>query len=352
VERVAVKRILCVATFITIVGLASEFSLEATVAYATKEKKPCTTCHVKMGAADLNAAGKYYAQHKTLVGYAAAPPKSPAAPAKPTPPPEAVPAPPPTPALPPATPGAPTAPERHLLLVVREKVDPPQFLAYEEAVKAWVRAAKEAKLGGEFSWQAVQRDPFTFSFLWPIGDLNELDPASSAAMARKQKVAAVLGAERIQELEAQGAGATRAGESWIVESVPELSYVPAKSTGGIPTVVHVDREQVRFDRVPEYEAVIKRIMEQLGKAEFPFPLTGYRNLTGPANTYYFVLSASDRTGLAELERFFEETLPKLAGEEAARKLFAEWTACLVDFEHFDETIRQDLSYTPEPGSKP
>jgi hypothetical protein len=39
-------------------------------AYAKKEKKSCTFCHVKMGSKDLNDAGKYYKAHDhSLEGY-------------------------------------------------------------------------------------------------------------------------------------------------------------------------------------------------------------------------------------------------------------------------------------------
>jgi hypothetical protein len=46
----------------------------ATQEYAKKEKKPCVTCHAKMEgkegmAKNLNAAGKYYHEKKSLEGY-------------------------------------------------------------------------------------------------------------------------------------------------------------------------------------------------------------------------------------------------------------------------------------------
>ncbi|HOK45697.1 MAG TPA: hypothetical protein PLA43_02535 [Bryobacteraceae bacterium] len=41
----------------------------ATAEYTKKEKKPCTFCHVKANSAELNDAGKYYKEHKTLEGY-------------------------------------------------------------------------------------------------------------------------------------------------------------------------------------------------------------------------------------------------------------------------------------------
>ncbi|MGE5570275.1 MAG: hypothetical protein ACM3S5_14660 [Rhodospirillales bacterium] len=41
----------------------------ATVEYTKKEKKSCTFCHVKANSPELNDAGKYYKEHKTLEGY-------------------------------------------------------------------------------------------------------------------------------------------------------------------------------------------------------------------------------------------------------------------------------------------
>jgi cytochrome c553 len=54
-------------------AFAAAFALAGGAAYATKEmskkeKKPCTTCHVKMGSKDLNDVGKYYKEKKTLEG--------------------------------------------------------------------------------------------------------------------------------------------------------------------------------------------------------------------------------------------------------------------------------------------
>ncbi len=37
--------------------------------YTKKEKKPCAYCHVTATSKELNAAGKYYKEKKTLEGY-------------------------------------------------------------------------------------------------------------------------------------------------------------------------------------------------------------------------------------------------------------------------------------------
>lgn len=39
--------------------------------FAKKEKKTCTFCHVRVGAKELNDAGKYYKAKGTLEGYKA-----------------------------------------------------------------------------------------------------------------------------------------------------------------------------------------------------------------------------------------------------------------------------------------
>jgi hypothetical protein len=41
----------------------------ATKEIAKTEKKGCITCHVKANEKELNDAGKYYMEHKTLEGY-------------------------------------------------------------------------------------------------------------------------------------------------------------------------------------------------------------------------------------------------------------------------------------------
>ena len=43
----------------------------ATMENSKKEKKTCVFCHVKTGVKDLNEAGKYFKQNKSLVGYKA-----------------------------------------------------------------------------------------------------------------------------------------------------------------------------------------------------------------------------------------------------------------------------------------
>jgi hypothetical protein len=46
--------------------LALTTTSQAKPEYSRKEHKPCTFCHVKAGAKDLNDAGKYYKEHKQL----------------------------------------------------------------------------------------------------------------------------------------------------------------------------------------------------------------------------------------------------------------------------------------------
>lgn len=52
-------------------GIALLFSPFAigTPEMAKKEDKQCVYCHTAVGKPDLNEAGKYYKEHKTLQGY-------------------------------------------------------------------------------------------------------------------------------------------------------------------------------------------------------------------------------------------------------------------------------------------
>lgn len=59
--------------FIPILTLLAAFLATSGISFATKEigkkeKKPCTTCHVKTGQKELNDVGKYYHEKKTLEG--------------------------------------------------------------------------------------------------------------------------------------------------------------------------------------------------------------------------------------------------------------------------------------------
>jgi hypothetical protein len=64
-----VKKVL---TALAIVGgvtlLLSPFAV-STPEYAKKEGAQCVVCHTAVGKADLNDAGKYYKDHKSLDGY-------------------------------------------------------------------------------------------------------------------------------------------------------------------------------------------------------------------------------------------------------------------------------------------
>ena len=62
---------LALPAMIAVAGLiVSTTSTFAKPEYSKKEKKSCTFCHVKQGSKDLNDAGKYYKEKKTLEGYA------------------------------------------------------------------------------------------------------------------------------------------------------------------------------------------------------------------------------------------------------------------------------------------
>jgi cytochrome c553 len=63
----ALRLIIPVATLVAMMVATSGLSF-ATKEIGKKEGKPCGTCHEKAGKKELNDAGKYYTEKKTLEG--------------------------------------------------------------------------------------------------------------------------------------------------------------------------------------------------------------------------------------------------------------------------------------------
>lgn len=59
-------KIILPAAVLAVGFLAMTTTSQAKPAYATKEHKPCTFCHVKAGSKDLNDSGKYYKENKKV----------------------------------------------------------------------------------------------------------------------------------------------------------------------------------------------------------------------------------------------------------------------------------------------
>ncbi|MFQ5778613.1 MAG: hypothetical protein ACE5IP_11470 [Terriglobia bacterium] len=232
------------------------------------------------------------------------------------------------------------------LLVYRFQVEPAKFQQFEEAMRDWVEAAEEAGLGEEFAWEVSQSDPFTYWMFQPLTDFRRLDATSNYAQELHQRVNAALDAERMRDLQARLWPAIRKADGWVVESVANFDYEPAEYAGGEPQFAHIDVEQVRPERVADYERLLERLGEILRQAGYPHPMRVYRNVTGPQNTYYIVFAAADREELFEHYRYAEEVIPQTVGAEAWRELIGQWAATLVEFEHYDEIMRPDLSFQP------
>ena len=60
------KKLIQVVVALLVAALWSLTLVQAKPEYSKAEKKPCTTCHVKMGAKELNDTGKCYQEKKSL----------------------------------------------------------------------------------------------------------------------------------------------------------------------------------------------------------------------------------------------------------------------------------------------
>lgn len=63
------SKILRALTILSAVALLFAPFAAGTPEFAKKENKQCVYCHTAIGKPDLNDAGRYYKEHKTLDGY-------------------------------------------------------------------------------------------------------------------------------------------------------------------------------------------------------------------------------------------------------------------------------------------
>jgi hypothetical protein len=64
-----VRKILRALTIFSVVAMLFAPFAAGTPEFAKKENKQCLFCHTAVGKADLNDAGRFYKEHKTLEGY-------------------------------------------------------------------------------------------------------------------------------------------------------------------------------------------------------------------------------------------------------------------------------------------
>ncbi len=232
------------------------------------------------------------------------------------------------------------------LEIRRFQIHPERLAGYEQAMRDWAAAARDAKLGPEFGWVISEESPLVHWSFRSIDNLHRLDPRTSLRQEYDRRFHDALGEERYEELQAQWLPTVESVEIWVAEKDLALSYRPTESPAGPMNFALLRIESVRLEKTASYRDTLARLRDLLARANYPLPMEIYRTVTGRQNEYYVIFPTRTRDELKEYTRWMEERLPELAGEEVWKKLQADWSAALLSFRFYEESQRYDLSYIP------
>lgn len=234
------------------------------------------------------------------------------------------------------------------LEIRRFHIHPGRLADYEQAMRDWAAAAREAKLGPEFGWVISEETPFLHWWFRPLNDFHRLDPGASLRQEHDRRFRDALGEQRFEELSAQWLPTVESVEIWVAEKDLELSYRPTGSSAAGPMNFALLRiEHVRLEKTADYRDALARLRGLLARADYPLPMEIYRTVTGRQNEFYVIFPTRTRDELKDYTCWMEERLPELAGEEVWEKLQADWAAALLGFRYYEESQRYDLSYIPD-----
>jgi len=95
-----------------------------------------------------------------------------------------------------------------------------------------------------------------------------------------------------------------------------------------------------------FETLMKRVVEAYTKTEQLAGFSGYQVEFGEGS-YAYTIFAKDAATYYQLPRT-AQVLTEAFSEEETEKIFAEWRACIRDYEYSNWTFRPDLSHVAAP----
>ncbi|MCH7664719.1 MAG: hypothetical protein IH936_02150 [Acidobacteria bacterium] len=219
-----------------------------------------------------------------------------------------------------------------------EDVGPANALTYEENSKAWVAAFKEAEAGAEWGWRMYSGPNFNYAYLTDVPNYASLDSADE----RWAAVVEVVGKDKIDELSADGGGATGHRHE-LTKDLPEYDYTPESGVGEVG-FVHLATHSVKPGMGEQYKALVAKVTEarnkvggglavRVSKVEFGNGSYQFAVLAKDAASYYSATSVG-------------AILTEAYGPEESQKMFADWRECITDFETSDWRFKPELSYMP------
>lgn len=236
------------------------------------------------------------------------------------------------------------APQQPKYLIVHyDQVKPASVIEFESYGQKWVSAFTEKKMDASWAWLAYSNPSFGYAWVSPVPDYAFLDTGPE----REMKMAEAMGEETMKEL----MGFMEHVDSHhteILKIMPEFTYQPEKVIADNPTFAMVGTHTVKAGMEGKYEALVKKIIEAMKKAEAPLGFNGYKVEFGQG-TYIFVTAANDAP------QFFSqpqgmELLTKALGAEGAQAILTEWLGMLSAYDMKMWTFRPDMSY--QPGAAP
>ncbi|TNF81165.1 MAG: hypothetical protein EP299_02165 [Acidobacteria bacterium] len=228
------------------------------------------------------------------------------------------------------------SPHPKYMVIHVDEVEPSMQSDYEKVNLKWVETFKEKRMGPEWNWWA-SNSLFTYVWASPMEEYSFLDGQD----ARYEKMAEVLGEEKMSELMA-GGKAIKSHYTEILKYMPELTYKPAEPASKSPAVYRVTSHMVKPAMTEQFESLVKEVVAAFAKAGAQVNFTGYQTQYGTGSYYFTTMADSEE----QLQGFptTSEILAQAVGEERTAQILEEWRNCIDDYDTEDYQIRPDLTF--------
>jgi hypothetical protein len=231
-----------------------------------------------------------------------------------------------------------------LLVVEHATVDPAEVGEFEAWFKDWVAAFQGSGLGADYNWYTSSGPGFDYVWVSPISDYSVL----GAREAQQKEIGEALGEEKIAQLFSK-MHLMKSHSRELLRMRPELSYAGKADADLAPGFIRIETHYVRPGMEEPYEALVKRVVEIVAKADQPHGWDGYVVEFGKTSYVYTSIAST------AAEYFQRPTVPqiltKALGEEGAGKILSEWRECISQLDQRDARVRPELSFVAAPAGE-
>lgn len=245
-------------------------------------------------------------------------------------------------------PGIPTTAEEaapaQLMVVDHATIDPAEVEEFEAWFKDWVAVFQGSGLGVDHNWYTSSGPGFNYVWVSPISDYSVL----GAREARQKEMVEAVGEEKIGQLFSK-MHLMKSHHRELLRMRPELSSSGKADADLAPGFIRVEVHYVRPGMEEPYEALVKRVVEIVTKADQPHGWDGYAVEFGEGSYVYTSIAST------AAEYYKRPTVPqilmKALGEEGAGKILSEWRECISQVDQSDARVRPELSFVTAPAEE-